>query len=120
MTIGARIEPGTALIHTTDVADRVTELEELAALTDDQAAELASLRELHELVYGWPDHPGDATLLIRDDCFQDHARDVAVDLGLLGDTQRWPVNHIDWESAADALKTLYNAIDWQGTTYWFR
>lgn len=114
MTIGARIEPGTALIHTTDVADRIEELEG-SALTDDQAAELASLRELAELVGSL-----DATLLIRDDCFQDHARDVAVDLGLLGDTQRWPVNHIDWESAADALKTLYNAIDWQGTTYWFR
>jgi hypothetical protein len=138
------IEPGLDRIATYAVLERITELEDIAIPDrsdddyevwlqhhawpdvaaeyaylrsidyDDQAEELEALRDLIDQL-GDPD--GNVTL-IRDEVFEDYARG-------LGDAIRppgasWMFDNIDWEAAADALKTRYNAVEWQGVVYWWQ
>lgn len=65
------------------------------------------------------DWPYGATL-IRDDCFEDYARDLADDLGLTEDGAQWPHSCIDWKRAARELQIDYTPIQYGTTTYWCR
>lgn len=58
--------------------------------------------------------------LIQDSAFEDHARELAADVGAIADDVKWPCNCIDWERAADELKVDYTACDINGETYYYR
>lgn len=58
----------------------------------------------------------DATL-IRDADFEDYARQLAEDLGAIESDSGWPVDYIDWTRAADALRSDYTTIEWDGESY---
>jgi hypothetical protein len=58
--------------------------------------------------------------LIRDSYFEEYAEELANDIGAIDRNARWPLNHIDWEAAADELKMDYTAVDFDGVTYWTR
>lgn len=58
--------------------------------------------------------------LIPEDEFEDHARDLAEDIGAVQKANEWPASHIDWKAAADDLKTDYSTVDYAGTTYFYR
>lgn len=58
--------------------------------------------------------------LIRDSYFQDHAREMAEEIGAINKEAAWPAQHIDWEAAADALKMDYTSVDWGDIKYWYR
>lgn len=60
--------------------------------------------------------------LIRDDGFEDYARELAGDLGYLDDkkSNQWPYTCIDWEQAANELQQDYTSVEFGGTTYWIR
>jgi hypothetical protein len=58
--------------------------------------------------------------LIRDSYFQDYAKDLAEDIGAIDRNASWPLGCIDWEAAADELKSDYSAIEFDGVTYWVR
>jgi len=89
-------------------------------LDEDDAAELAALLALQEEAESAPDWTY-GTTLIRDDYFEDHAREMASDLyGKEVDEAYWPFTHIDWTAAADALKMDYTSVDFDGVTYWVR
>jgi hypothetical protein len=93
-----------------DVEDRdVDEREELDRLT-------AVCTEGRDAFSEWPD----GVSLIPENDFEDYARDFAIDIGVVGDDTGWPVDYIDWERAADALKMDYTSIEIEGTTYWGR
>lgn len=84
------------------------------------AAELAALIALQEQAEGYaPDWRHGATL-IRDDHFEDYARQLAEDIGAIDEDARWPACYIDWEAAADALQMDYTSVDFDGITYWIR
>lgn len=58
--------------------------------------------------------------LIRDDYFEDYARELAEDIGAIDRNATWPLNHIDWPAAAETLKGDYTTVEYEGVTYWTR
>ncbi len=64
--------------------------------------------------YGDWDH---GATLILDSHFSDYAREFAADIGAISADAHWPLCHIDWDAAADALKTDYIEIEAEGETY---
>lgn len=74
---------------------------------------------LAEEVKGSPDWEYGETL-IRDSYFEDYARELAEDIGAISGDEKWPLNHIDWESAADELRQDYFSVDFDGVDYWIR
>jgi hypothetical protein len=90
-----------------DEAD-IEDLEELKALT-----------ALAEEASGSPDWKyGEA--LIRDSYFQDYARELAEDCGMLKDSNTWPGRCIDWDKAVKELQYDYISVDFGGIDYWIR
>jgi len=58
--------------------------------------------------------------LIRDDHFEDFARDYAEEIGAINRDAMWPNNCIDWERAARELQQDYTSVQFGGVTYWIR
>ena len=87
---------------------------------EDAAEELATLKAVavvgEDYIADW-EH-GEA--LIRDSYFEDHARELAHDCGMVDEKVRWPMDHIDWEAVAETLKQDYTELDFDGVTYWAR
>lgn len=57
---------------------------------------------------------------IADDYFATYAEEFASDIGAISREEQWPLQHIDWDAAADALKADYTAIEFDGSRYWVR
>jgi hypothetical protein len=55
--------------------------------------------------------------LIGDGDFEDYARDLAESIGAISSDSGWPIDYIDWSGAADALRSDYTTIEWDGDTY---
>lgn len=121
------------IINTDDITARIEEIEDSTddahdpawrEANPDDAAELDKLYAiLSDLSYGgdvqWR---GDwyGSGLIRDSYFEDHARELADDIGAVKADETWPNNFIDWEAAAEALKQDYTEVEIDGTTYYYR
>lgn len=58
--------------------------------------------------------------LIRENCFQEYAEQLAEDLGAIDGDAKWPMSCIDWPRAARELQHDYSAIQIAGATYFFR
>jgi chromosome segregation ATPase len=72
--------------------------------------------EFEELKAFYDDIPAEGTL-IHDDYFQTYAQQVAEDIGAIDPKAQWPLNHIDWDAAADALRQDYTVYEWGDETY---
>jgi antirestriction protein len=57
--------------------------------------------------------------LISEYEFEDHARDVAEELGAIPPNVTWPCDCIDWEWAARELRMDYRKVEFEGTEYLF-
>jgi uncharacterized protein (UPF0335 family) len=88
--------------------------------TSDEAKELAALQSVAEQAEGYASDWRHGETLIRDDYFEDYARQLAEDCGMVKEGAQWPNNCIDWEQAASELQTDYTSIDFDGVTYWIR
>ena len=100
------------------VSDAQTNLDDAKIqFGEDEQTELAELDELESEVGREWKH---GEQLIPEDYFENHARELAVDLGSIPDDAKWPCTCIDWEQAAEELKQDYSQADYQGTTYLFR
>lgn len=96
-----------------DIGARKDQIEEIQE-------ELTPLLKLQEEAQGYcPDWRYGATL-IRDDYFEEYAEELAEDIGAIDRNATWPLNHIDWEAAANELKLDYTEIDYDGQSYWIR
>lgn len=103
-----------------DAIERMRELEadeDSPGLDEDEAEELKALRELEEA--GIEDWQYGAHF-IHEDHFEDHARELAEDIGAVSSDAGWPVNCIDWDEAATALKQDYTSVEFNGATYYVR
>ena len=70
--------------------------------------------------------------LIHENDFEDHARQLADDIGvfhvpsdqygedIMDISNRWPFTCIDWEYAANELKHDYTCVEFDGVTYYCR
>jgi hypothetical protein len=131
MTYTRTIQLGDDIIDPRDIVERVKELEEelaeaLESWEDDEdefdayyAEEIKERKQWTTLLSDISD-PEDGEALILDSYFQEYARDLASDLGMMDDVIRWPFTCIDWEWAARELKHDYSAVEIDGYTYWQR
>ncbi len=111
-----------SMIDSRDIIARIEELEGAmteGGITDDENDELAALMDLRDEADGSPDWLHGETL-IRDSYFQEFAEEFADDIGAIDRNANWPLNHIDWEGAAEALKEDYTSVEFDGVTYWIR
>lgn len=109
-------------IYTLDIFDRIQWLtveEQRAPLTPDEREELYYLSDLWDSYGAMGDWPCGETL-IRDTYFTEYAQELAWDIGALPNPGEWPGSYIDWERAANALKTGYFTVEVNGHTYWSR
>lgn len=117
------------IIDSRDVIARIDEindeLEDAREEQDDRLiAELVSeLRPLEELADEASDYAADwhhGEQLIHEDYFVTYMQELARDCGMISGEEGWPLNHIDWEAAAEEAKVDYTEVDFAGTTYYIR
>lgn len=58
--------------------------------------------------------------LISEDYFVTYAEEMAADVGAIDPKAGWPLQHIDWDAAAEALKQDYSSVELDGRTFYFR
>jgi predicted DNA-binding protein len=58
--------------------------------------------------------------LIHRDYFEDYARELAEDIGAIDPNAGWPLQHIDWEAAANELEQDYSNVYFDGEEYLYR
>jgi hypothetical protein len=125
MFISTEIRPTDDLIDSRDVIARIAELEDALDVPEedrdeDEVEELAALRELAEEGEGVGDWQYGAAL-INESYFTQYAMEYASDIhGSAVDDAAWPFSHIDWDEAADDLRSDYTAIEWRGVTFYVR
>ena len=107
------------IIDSRDVIARIEELEEDEEKTDDEKEELKVLKELAKEGEDSADWPYGETL-IRDTYFNEYAEQLAEDIGAIDSNAKWPLNHIDWDAAADELQSDYMTVDFDGREYYIR
>lgn len=123
-----------------DIQERITELEteitelgstdnypdmdesERAKLTEEAEEDLEKLNDLKKQ---YVDSFGEdswnfGAQFIKDYYFEDYAREFAEDIGAIGKDNQWPLLHIDWEAASEALQMDYTEFDFDGVIYWAR
>jgi hypothetical protein len=86
-------------------------------LDDDAKALLAALREVRDACGREWRH---GVQYIREDAFEDHAQQLAEDIGAIPDNAQWPCTCIDWEEAASQLKQDYSSIEIGESTFYYR
>jgi len=119
-------------LDTRELAERQRELQEALSLDaepgalDDldmtRAEALAELAELDTLESEVTDWQYGASLIPEDE-FEEHARQLAEDIGAIDEgnrPDRWPFTCIDWSQAADELQSDYSEVTYQGVTYYYR
>lgn len=109
---------GSDRMDSRELQERLDELEAQDELDEDETDEMAAIRELRdecddsEWKYGIE--------FIREDDFEDYARQLAEDIGAIDRELGWPACHIDWEAASDSLKMDYMLTEVGGIEYRFR
>ncbi len=112
---------GEDLIDSREVAERIAYLEIDEEDNDEgDQEELDALRALAEEAEGYAEDWNYGVTLIRESYFTEYAQDLAEDIGAIDPNASWPMNHIDWEAAADALKEDYTQVDLDGIAYYVR
>jgi hypothetical protein len=109
-------------IDSRDVIERIAALEadaDSGELDDEGRAELASLRKFAEQGENFADWIYGETF-IRESYFETYAKELAESIGAVPSDGSWPLPHIDWEAAAEALLVDYTDIDFDGVTYYAR
>lgn len=90
------------------------------ALTTWDADYAAELKALEEFIDEGTSEFRHGETLIREDHFEDYARELAEDCGDIEKGDRWPFTCIDWTKAADELRHDYAEAEFLGHTYLFR
>lgn len=123
---------GNDVIDSRDLIARLEELNELDQtwnpedehpedpMTDDEREELNALRAIcdegESSISDW----FSGVALIRDSYFTEYAQELADDIGAINRDAQWPLDCIDWDRAAEALKQDYGTVEIEGYTYYGR
>jgi hypothetical protein len=89
----------------------------LDTLKGDTDEELAALRALAKEGEAECSDWGDGATLVREGYFVEYAQNLADDIGAIDRNASWPLNHIDWDAAADELRGDYTELTFGGATY---
>ncbi len=116
----ALVANGNASAEELEEADNVLESAE-DGFGEDEQAELARLEALRDDIGSKGDCiSDDSGPFVHEADFTDYARELAEDIGAISRNADWPLSFIDWDRAADALKTDYSVVSWQGDDYLYR
>jgi len=80
---------------------------------DEYVSLLAFREEAEQYTSEWKYGAG----IINESYFEDYAKQLAEDIGVVERNEPWPLNCIDWAEAANQLKRDYNEFDFDGNTY---
>ena len=83
---------------------------------EDEQKELEELERLSNEISSFRD--GEA--MIDKDDFEEYAQELAEDIGAIDRNASWPLQHIDWTAAAEALADDYTEVSYLGTDYYVR
>lgn len=117
------------IIDSRDVEERIAELERARDARDDpdsdwpgsdESEELAMLCAFRDEAEPYCPDWRYGAMLIRESYFTDYAKELAEDIGAISRDAQWPLAHIDWEAAAQALLIDYSEASFDGVTYYFR
>ena len=108
------------IIDSRDVIERIEELQNDEARTDDETAELQALQALQDEAQHYCEDWKYGAALIRDSYFVTYAQELADDIGAIPKDAGWPCTCIDWEQAARELRMDYTRVEFDGITYWVR
>lgn len=108
------------MIDSRNVIERIVELEEMTERDDAEDRELYVLKNLAEEGAAYAVDWEFGEVIIHEDYFEQYARGLAEDLGLIPNENEWPNYCIDWEKAADALLMDYTQMDFAGQNYYIR
>lgn len=86
----------------------------------DEYEELANWLDLKEQAENYCGGSFRDCQLINADKWVDYCRECASDIGAIQRDAEWPANHIDWEAAAEELKSDYTEIEVDGNTFLVR
>jgi antirestriction protein len=100
-----------------EIQDRIDYLEALDEPEDYEREELEKLQTFKDEVSSSEWDYG--ITFIREEDFEDYARELAEDIGAVGKDNQWPVYCIDWEWAARELQMDYGSAELDGVTYLF-
>ena len=123
------IDNSADLIDSRDVIARIDYLQDEAEdcmecrgedCVDGDHDEFRALKSLAEDLEGYCSDWTFGVTLIRDSYFEQYAEEMAGDIGAIDPKATWPLNHIDWEAAAEELKGDYTSAEFDGVTYWAR
>ena len=111
-----------------DVRDLIARREELEACKSLDEYEYDELKLLTGVLDELRGQGGDErwrgswypVTLVSESYFKDYAQEMAENVGAISRNEQWPLNHIDWNAAAEALKTDYASITIDGNEYWYR
>lgn len=84
--------------------------------TEDEGEFMDAVDDLSNEVSEWDF----GAQMIREDCFEDYARQFAEDIGAINGKEAWPLTYIDWEAAASALQQDYGSVSFLGHDYLVR
>jgi hypothetical protein len=90
------------------------------ALTEWDAEHADELKALADFIDEGTDEFRHGETLIREDHFEDYARELADELGMIPRDAKWPLTCTNWSEAADELRQDYTEADFLGHTYLFR
>lgn len=109
-------------IYSIDVIQRLNDLELVAdEISEDEAEELAVLREINSIGEDYVEDWQYGAELIRYSYFTEYAQDLAYEIGAVDNVRAaWPLNCIDWEQAAEELLWDYTSVDINGVVYYAR
>lgn len=88
-------------------------------LAGDEAKELETLKDFANGLEGYGDWNYGETI-IAESYFTEYAEEMAKDTGAIDPNAKWPLNHIDWDAAANELMQDYTESDFDGVTYYMR
>ena len=104
-----------------DTRDLIQALEDLEDSDDlDEQLERAQLVELANVLSDYAEDYKYGATVVADSYFEEYARQLAEDCGMIDRDVSWPQTCIDWAQAARELQSDYTAIEWMGLTYWTR
>lgn len=112
------ISPSDNMFDSRDIMERLDDLQE-GDLDEVEAEELRVLESFVAEAEQCVDWEYGVTF-IRDSHFADYAEELASDIGAVDRDNQWPLMHIDWDAAANDLKTDYSPIEFDNVTYWVR
>jgi len=106
-----------------DITDaRQTHQEAVDALEEwknDDGDELNALKELADEADKTADWIHGEQLIQRSH-FKDYAQELAEEIGALDKEDKWPLNCLDWDRAAEELEEDYMEVDFGGVEYLIR